>query len=89
EMLAAFSFLGEEKAFEIVVTNSQKVASQVEKISPLKSELYTPTIEGAEEEVRRLTYDKAKSIYGDPLPEIVEKRLEKELNSIIGHGYAV
>lgn len=89
EMLEIFSFLGEEKAFEIVVTNTQKIASLVEKISPLKSELYTPSIEGAEDEVRRLTYDKAKSIYGDPLPEIVEKRIEKELNSIIGHGFSV
>lgn len=89
EMLAAFSFLGEAKAQEIVIENSRKIAAQIEKISPLKKELYTPTIEGADEEIRTLAYRRAKEIYGDPLPEIVEKRLQKELDSIIGHGFAV
>lgn len=89
EMLAEFSFLGEEKAKEIVVTNSQKVADSIESIKPIKDELYTPKIDGAEEEVRKMSYDRAKSIYGDPLPEIVANRLEKELKSIIGHGFAV
>lgn len=89
EMLEAFAFLGEEKAYEIVVENTQKIASFIETFSPLKSELCAPSIAGAEEEVRKLTYEKAKSIYGNPLPEIVAKRLEKELKSIIGHGYAV
>ncbi|WP_110112798.1 PolC-type DNA polymerase III [Bacillus sp. CGMCC 1.16541] len=89
EMLECFSFLGEEKAKEIVVTNTQKVAAMIEEVKPIKDELYTPKIEGADEEMREMSYAMAKSIYGDELPEIVEARLEKELKSIIGHGFAV
>ncbi|EPZ39204.1 DNA polymerase III PolC [Anoxybacillus ayderensis] len=89
EMLEAFSFLGEQKAKEIVVTNTKKIAHLIEEVKPIKDELYTPKIEGADEEIRRMSYERAKSIYGDPLPDIVEKRLEKELKSIIGHGFAV
>src|SRR5690625_4943370 len=89
EMLAHFSFLGEEVAQQIVVENSQHIASLINDIAPLKSELYTPNIDGADEEARSLTYNNAKRIYGEPLPEIVESRIEKELRSIIGEGYAV
>ncbi|NEX77688.1 PolC-type DNA polymerase III [Bacillus thermocopriae] len=89
EMLEAFSFLGEEKAKEIVVTNTNKIADMIEPIKPIKDDLYTPRIEGAEEEIREMSYAMARKIYGDPLPEIVEARLEKELKSIIGHGFAV
>ncbi|RAK23407.1 DNA polymerase-3 subunit alpha (Gram-positive type) [Anoxybacillus vitaminiphilus] len=89
EMLDCFAFLGEEKAKEIVVTNTQKIASLIDDVKPIKDELYTPRIEGADEEIREMSYRRAKSIYGDPLPEIVEQRLEKELKSIIGHGFAV
>ncbi len=89
EMLDAFSFLGSEKAKEIVVTNTNKIADMIDVISPVKNELYTPKIEGAEEEMREKSYAMARTIYGDPLPEIVEARLEKELKSIIGHGFAV
>lgn len=89
EMLEAFAFLGEEKAEEIVVTNTQKIAQRIEAISPIKNELYTPSIEGAEEDIRQLTYSTAKNIYGNPLPKIVEERIETELESIIGHGFAV
>src|SRR5690625_6997618 len=88
-MLEQFHFLGEKNAKEIVITNSQKIASQIEKISPIKEDLYTPSIEGAEDEVRNLSYQNAEAIYGSPLPDIVKERLEKELNSIIGHGFAV
>ncbi|MCY8414433.1 PolC-type DNA polymerase III, partial [Bacillus spizizenii] len=86
EMLEAFSFLGEEKAKEIVVTNTQKVASLIDDIKPIKDDLYTPKIEGADEEIREMSYQRARSIYGEQLPEIVEARIEKELKSIIGHG---
>lgn len=89
EMLDAFSFLGAEKAKEIVVTNSNKIADMVDSIKPIKDELYTPRIEGAEEEMRQMSYTMAHEIYGEHLPEIVEARLEKELKSIIGHGFAV
>ena len=89
EMIECFSFLGEEKAKEIVVKNSQFIANQVEEISPVKEDLYTPNIEGADEEVRQLSYDTAHQLYGSPLPEIVQNRLEKELTSIIDNGFAV
>ncbi|MEH7094610.1 PolC-type DNA polymerase III [Neobacillus vireti] len=89
EMLDAFSFLGAEKAKEIVVTNTNKIADMIDVIKPIKDDLYTPRIEGADEEMREMSYAMARSIYGDQLPEIVEARLEKELKSIIGHGFAV
>lgn len=89
EMLDCFSFLGKEKAKEIVVTNSQKIAESIEVIIPIKDQLYTPNMEGANEEITRLSYDEAKRLYGEELPELVEKRLEKELNSIIGNGFSV
>ncbi len=89
EMLQAFSFLGEEKAKEIVVFNTHKVADMIDEIKPIKDDLYTPKIEGADEEIRSMSYGRARMIYGENLPEIVEARLEKELKSIIGHGFAV
>ncbi|MCH6267086.1 PolC-type DNA polymerase III [Neobacillus citreus] len=89
EMLDAFSFLGKEKAKEIVVTNTNKIADMIDVIKPIKDDLYTPRIEGADEEMREMSYAMARKIYGDELPEIVEARLEKELKSIIGHGFAV
>jgi DNA polymerase III subunit alpha, Gram-positive type len=89
EMLEAFSFLGEEKAKEIVVTNTNMIADMIEDIKPIKDDLYTPKIEGAEDEIRDMSYRMARLIYGDTLPKIVEDRLEKELKSIIGHGFAV
>ncbi|NEU29337.1 PolC-type DNA polymerase III [bacterium LRH843] len=89
EMVDAFSFLGEETAKSIVVTNSQKIADLVEDVHPIPDELYTPKIEGAEDEIRNMSYERARKIYGEELPEIVEARIEKELTSIIGHGFAV
>ncbi|WP_374721848.1 PolC-type DNA polymerase III [Peribacillus tepidiphilus] len=89
EMLKEFSFLGEETAKEIVVENTNKIADMIDFVKPIKDDLYTPRIEGADEEIREMSYSMAKKIYGDPLPEIVEARLEKELKSIIGHGFAV
>ncbi|MDN3449326.1 PolC-type DNA polymerase III [Planococcus sp. APC 3906] len=89
EMLEAFDFLGEETAYELVVANSNKIADMIDTVKPIKDELYTPKIEGADEEVRELSYSMAHQIYGPTLPEIVEARIEKELKSIIGHGFAV
>ncbi|UOQ47839.1 PolC-type DNA polymerase III [Gracilibacillus caseinilyticus] len=89
EMMDAFSFLGDEKAKEIVIDNPNALVDQLEDIKPVKEDLYTPNIDGAEQEIRDLSYNFARSVYGDELPEIVEKRIEKELKSIIGHGFAV
>ncbi|HLU21867.1 MAG TPA: PolC-type DNA polymerase III [Bacillaceae bacterium] len=89
EMLSEFAFLGADKAKEIVVTNTNAIADKIDVIKPIKDDLYTPKIEGADEEIRSMSYNMARSIYGDELPEIIEARLEKELKSIIGHGFAV
>lgn len=89
EMLSEFSYLGEKKCKEVVIYNPNKIAEMIEFVKPIPDGTFTPTIPGAEEDIRKMTSDKVHSIYGDPLPEIVEKRLDKELNSIIGHGYAV
>ncbi|SDJ71711.1 PolC-type DNA polymerase III [Sediminibacillus albus] len=89
EMLECFDFLGKQKAREVVVANSQSINDLIEEIVPVKEDLYTPNIDGAEEEIREMSYSMAKSIYGEELPELVVKRIEKELDSIIGHGFAV
>ena len=82
EMLNEFSFLDEKLREEIVIDNTHKISDLIELVVPLKNKLYTPNIEGAADEVRDLSYSMAHKIYGDKLPEIVEKRLEKELASI-------
>ena len=89
EMLAEFAFLGQEEAYDLVVRQSQAIAESIAEIEVIKADLYPPKIEGAEEEIKKMSYQRAKELYGDPLPEIVEKRLEKELSSIIGNGFAV
>ncbi|MCK9907365.1 hypothetical protein MXD63_46125, partial [Frankia sp. Cpl3] len=66
-----------------------QIADSIEEVSPIPDKLYTPIIEGADEELRDMCYARARRLYGDPLPELVEKRLEKELNSIITHGFGV
>ncbi|MBN2221886.1 MAG: PolC-type DNA polymerase III, partial [Vallitaleaceae bacterium] len=89
EMLNEFLYLGEELAYEVVVSNTNRIADSIEKIEPVEKDKYPPKIEGAEEELRDLCYSKAKSIYGEPLPPVVEERITRELNSIINNGFAV
>lgn len=89
EMLDAFSFLGEDIAKEIVIENTNKIADEISEIQPIKDGLYPPHIAHADEEMKKLTYDKAYELYGNPLPKIVKDRLDLELNSIISNGYAV
>ncbi|MEW9093900.1 MAG: PolC-type DNA polymerase III [Clostridiaceae bacterium] len=89
EMLKEFDYLGTEKSFEVVVKNTNKIAELIEEIKPIPDETFPPKIEGAEEEIREMTLNKTHGIYGDDLPEVVQKRLDKELNSIINNGYAV
>lgn len=89
EMLTSFQFLGPELAKEIVVANPNKIADSCEVVIPVKDELYTPKIPGSEQEITDLSYQRARELYGETLPEIVEKRLKKELDSIIGNGFSV
>ncbi|MBN6185791.1 PolC-type DNA polymerase III [Aneurinibacillus sp. BA2021] len=89
EMLEEFKYLGEEKAKEVVITNPNMLADRFEELEIIPKDLYTPKIEGADEEIRSMSYNKARELYGEELPDVVEKRLEKELNSIITHGFAV
>ena len=89
EMLNEFSYLGDEKAYEVVVTNTNKIADMCEKISPISPEKCPPHIEGCEETIKTIAFTKAHELYGNPLPEIVQERLDKELNSIIKNGFSV
>lgn len=89
EMLKEFEYLGEEKAYEVVVTNTNKVSDMCDRIDPISPEKCPPHIPGCEEDIKNIAYKKAHELYGDPLPEIVQTRLDKELNSIISNGYSV
>ena len=89
EMLQEFLYLGGDVANKIVVENTNAIANMIEEVIPVPDGTFPPVIEGSDEELRNMCYEKAKRIYSDNLPEIVEKRLDKELNSIISNGYAV
>lgn len=89
EMLKEFEYLGEEKAYEVVVTNTNKIADMCENISPISPEKCPPHIEGCEQTIKDIAYKKAHELYGNPLPDIVEERLSKELDSIIKNGFSV
>ncbi|WP_125768592.1 PolC-type DNA polymerase III [Companilactobacillus furfuricola] len=89
EMFDEFSFLDDATEQEIIVDNPKKIMDGIEEISPVKDRLYTPKMEGAEDEIRNLTLNKAHELYGDPLPDIVQERMDKELKSIIGNGFSV
>ena len=89
EMLDEFAFLGEDLARKLVIENTNALAEIFEPVEVVKGDLYTPFIDKAEETVAELTYKKAFEIYGNPLPDIVDLRIEKELTSILGNGFAV
>lgn len=89
EMLQEFSYLGAAKAYEVVVTNTNLVANMCQSISPISTEKCPPHIEGCEQTIKDITYEKAHALYGDPLPEIVQQRLDRELDSIIKNGFSV
>lgn len=89
EMLEEFSYLGSDKAKEVVITNPNKINEMIENISPIHPDKCPPVIENSDQELREICYNKAHEIYGPNLPKRVTDRLEKELTSIIGNGYAV
>ncbi len=94
EMLKAFSFLDEKTALEVVVTNTNLMADSFDTLIPVRDDLYTPIMtfeggEGSEERIVRLAYEKAHELYGNPLPDLIDARLERELRSIVGNGFSV
>lgn len=89
EMLEEFKYLGPKKAEEVVITNTVKIAEQIDVMSPVRPDKCPPVIPHSDETLRKICYDKAHELYGEELPSIVSERLEKELDSIIGNGYAV
>lgn len=89
EMLDEFKYLGEEKAYEVVVTNTNKIADMCEQISPISPEKCPPHIPGCEQAIKDIAYEKAHKLYGENLPSEVQTRLDKELDSIIKNGFSV
>lgn len=89
EMLACFDYLGEAEAYEAVVTNPRAIVADFDDLMPMPDHLHPPVIPGAEEEIIRLTMDRAHALYGEDLPPVIEARITKELDAIIGNGFAV
>ncbi|WP_373484866.1 PolC-type DNA polymerase III [Acetobacterium malicum] len=89
EMLDEFAYLDEETAREVVIDNPRKIGTMIEEVLPIPDGTYPPVIEGSDEEIREMVEAKARELFGQPLPDIVEKRIKKELDSIIGNGYSV
>lgn len=89
QMLDEFKYLGEEESYEVVVKNTNLISDSIERIQPIPSGFYPPKIDGDREMVKKLTYDKAHELYGENIPDLIKKRIEKELNSIINNGFAV
>ena len=89
EMLEEFQYLGAEKAEEVVVTNTNRIADMIDRISPVRPDKCPPVIENSAGILRDICYNRAHELYGEDLPDIVTERLERELNSIIGNGFAV
>jgi DNA polymerase-3 subunit alpha (Gram-positive type) len=88
EMLEEFAYLGEDAAYETVVTNPNKIADEVEIVRPIPKGTYTPKVENADTETREFAFERARELFGENLPEIVEKRLEREITDIVGNGFA-
>ena len=88
EMLKEFDYLGKEKAYEVVVTNTNLISDMCEEISPISPEKCPPVLENAERDIQEICTNKAKELYGDPLPQIVQDRLKRELDSIIKNGFS-
>ena len=89
EMMSEFSYLGSAKAEEIVITNPNRIADMIDPISPVRPDKCPPVIQNSDQELRDICYEKAHSMYGENLPDMVVERLERELNSIISNGFAV
>ena len=89
EMLKEFDYLGEDIAYEVVVENTNKINDMIEPVRPIPTGFYPPKIDGAEDQVREMTYKRLEELYGEDIPDHLKERVEKELNSIIGNGFAV
>jgi len=89
EMLNEFAYLSQEEALETVVYAPERIAGLIEELKPFPDDLFSPTIPGAEDKIRQMSWERAYQLYNNPLPPLVQKRLEKELKSIIGHGFSV